>query len=99
MRAAGLASLAMVKRRRQLKRQRPHVKYAGVTDRTLSRYRKAVLSFFLLLDHSAISTPLTLAELDQTVSEFINHQYSVPPQSCRDVSKEFNYEKPEHIQG
>ena len=54
---------------------RGHVKYEGVTQRTLQRYRRQVLRFFDYLDTYNIAWPRSPDEFDYVTGEYINHLY------------------------
>ena len=54
---------------------RGHVKYEGVTQRTLQRYRRQVLRFFDYLDAYNIALPRSPDEFDYVTGEYINHLY------------------------
>ena len=54
---------------------RGHVKYEGVTQRTLQRYRRQVLRFFDYLDTYNIAWPQSPDEFDYVTGEYINHLY------------------------
>ena len=59
----------------QVKVLRGHVKYEGVTQRTLQRYRRQVLRFFDYLDAYNIALPRSPDEFDYVTGEYINHLY------------------------
>jgi integrase len=52
-----------------------HLKFLGINDRTLRAYRRAVRNFFLYLKSLRLPMPKTDAQLDEAVSEYINHCY------------------------
>ena len=54
---------------------RGHVKYEGVTQRTLQRYRRQVLRFFDYLDTYNINWPRSPGEFDHVTGEYVNHLY------------------------
>jgi hypothetical protein len=54
---------------------RGHVKYEGVTQRTLQRYRRQVLRFFDYLDIYTVDWPCSPDEFDHVTGEYINHLY------------------------
>ena len=66
----------MVRRARKPPRPvREHLKYVGITRRTLDRYRKQVQLFFRYLHVHGIELPRCLDALDSTIAEYINHMY------------------------
>lgn len=76
MQPAGCTTTAMVKR--QVRTPRPsgeHLKYVGITRRTLDRYRKQVSLFFRHLHVHGIDLPDCLEELDNTAAEYVNHMW------------------------
>ena len=59
----------------RVKVPRGHVKYEGVTQRTLQRYRRQVLRFFDYMDAYNIALPRSPDEFDYVTGEYINHLY------------------------
>ena len=55
--------------------KKAHVKYVGITEKTLTKYRFAVARFFDWLRENNEELPDDLEELDNTASEFVNELY------------------------
>ena len=55
--------------------RRGHVKYAGIADRTIARYKKQVRNFFAFLHVHDGSFPHTMDELDTAAGDYVNHLY------------------------
>ncbi|CAK0907507.1 unnamed protein product [Prorocentrum cordatum] len=55
--------------------KRAHIKYEGITDRTLLRYRKQVSNFFNYLHVRGLQLPDSMAHLDSAAAEYVNHLY------------------------
>lgn len=49
-----------------------HLRYAGISQRTLKIYKREVSLFFAELERCQIPLPRSFARLDTTVAEYIN---------------------------
>lgn len=54
---------------------KPHLKHAGISERTLRIYKREVSFFFKYLTLHGIPSPSCFAKLDAEVAEYINHLY------------------------
>lgn len=54
---------------------RRHLRYAGISERTLRIYKREVAYFFNYLELHDVSLPRSFARLDAEVAEYINHLY------------------------
>eukprot|EP00438_Fugacium_kawagutii_P009611 Skav215637 [mRNA] locus=scaffold736:68674:73286:+ [translate_table: standard] len=54
---------------------KPHLKYAGISERTLKVYQREVGYFFAYLRIHQVSLPGSFARLDSEVAEYVNHLY------------------------
>ena len=76
MQPAGCIYKTMGKGSQKAPRSRvKHLKYAGITQKTLDSYRKQVRLFFEYLHVHRICMPSSLDELDAEASEYVNHMY------------------------
>ena len=72
----GVAFEAMARRpRKKIPPKRVHLKYVGITNQTLERYRQAIWRFFIFLHEFMHPLPTSLADLDNLAGEYINHLY------------------------
>jgi hypothetical protein len=54
---------------------RKHIKYEGIKEATIKRYRRQITSYFTFLEDNGLPTPSSLDDLDESVGEYINHLY------------------------
>lgn len=54
---------------------RRHLRFAGISERTLRIYKREVAFFFHYFDLHGVSLPRSFAKLDAEVAEYINHLY------------------------
>ena len=54
---------------------RLHLKFAGISARTLTLYRREVSLFFDYLESNEIRRPRSYSRMDQCVADYINHLY------------------------
>ena len=62
-----------LRRRRSVRKV--HLKYVGITPKTLERYRRALQGFFRHLRRYGIPLPRTMGEFDEAVAEYINEMW------------------------
>ena len=72
MQAAACTLAAMVKRQKATCVHKTHLKYVGISPRTVKRYSTAVLHYFAYLVMFNLTYPESPEELDQSLSEYIN---------------------------
>jgi hypothetical protein len=54
---------------------RKHIKYEGIKEATIKRYKRQIRFYFTFLESNGLSTPSSLDGLDESVGEYINHLY------------------------
>lgn len=76
-RAAGLGAMVVARKRDQSTRKvaKLHLKYVGVSSRTLKRYRTAVSNFFKWRKNSGLRPASEFGEFDFQASEYINELF------------------------
>ena len=61
--------------RKGMPKKKGHLKFKGITGRTVRLYRREVSRFFEYLEQEEIPFPATAVDLDECMSEFINVLY------------------------
>ena len=76
MQPVGCMPTAMGKRKQKVPRPiGEHLKYVGITRRTVERYRKQVSLYFRYLHVHGFELPVCFDSLDDSVAEYVNHMF------------------------
>ena len=71
MQAVACTTASMVKRQKTTRVHKVHLKFVGISPRTLNRYSTAVLHYFAYLGVFNLIYPESPEELDHSLSEYI----------------------------
>ena len=67
--------LTMVKSLSSTTHHKEHVKFVGLQNTTVARYKKSISRFFEWMEVEQISTPESWTELDDAAGEYVNYLY------------------------